>query len=397
MEIPVNILYAGKSKENVTNLQQGAATLQIAENLLQAENLLRSGIKADAIICELNINGGDGFQFYQWLRKRTKFDGIPFILVASEFREEIYKSAFRQRIDDFYITPLPAGNVIPERVEFLVKYRQKKEAAPDLPKDLSYRMPLIKRVFDIILASLTLFILSPLLLLVMLAIRLESKGKVYYISRRVGRKPFDFYKFRSMRAGTDTHLKELAKVKNQYDSPVEKDGVDFFLPCPRCSAQPDGQTCSPVLYIRSYNICDYWYNMQKKAIAKRKPAFIKIVDDPRITRVGKFIRNTSIDELPQLINVLKGDMSIVGNRPLPVYEAELLTKDHMSKRFLAPAGITGLWQVELRGKGGKMSEEERMKLDNEYADHFAGNNYSFWYDLKLVLRTIPAMFQKETV
>jgi len=80
---------------------------------------------------------------------------------------------------------------------------------------------------------------------------------------------------------------------------------------------------------------------------------VKIVDDPRVTKVGKFIRNTSIDELPQLINVLKGDMSIVGNRPLPVYEAEMLTGDELSKRFLAPPGITGLWQVELRGKGGK--------------------------------------------
>jgi lipopolysaccharide/colanic/teichoic acid biosynthesis glycosyltransferase len=124
---------------------------------------------------------------------------------------------------------------------------------------------------------------------------------------------------------------------------------------------------------------------------------VKILDDPRVTKVGKFIRNTSIDELPQLINVLKGDMSIVGNRPLPVYEAELLTADTLSKRFLAPPGITGLWQVELRGKGGVMSEEERMRLDNEYADHFEGDNYSFWYDVKLILRTIPALFQSGSV
>jgi lipopolysaccharide/colanic/teichoic acid biosynthesis glycosyltransferase len=113
--------------------------------------------------------------------------------------------------------------------------------------------------------------------------------------------------------------------------------------------------------------------------------------------VGRFIRNTSIDELPQLINVLKGDMSIVGNRPLPVYEAEQLTLDAHSKRFLAPAGITGLWQVELRGRGGNMSEEERKRLDNEYADHFQKGRYSFWYDMRLILRTIPALFQKSTV
>ena len=121
------------------------------------------------------------------------------------------------------------------------------------------------------------------------------------------------------------------------------------------------------------------------------------MDDPRITKVGKFIRNTSIDELPQLINVLKGDMSIVGNRPLPIYEAEMLTADELSKRFLAPAGITGLWQVELRGKGGNMSEEERKKLDNDYADLFINGTYTIWYDLKLILRTIPALLQKSTV
>ncbi len=75
---------------------------------------------------------------------------------------------------------------------------------------------------------------------------------------------------------------------------------------------------------------------------KAASTFIKIKDDPRVTKVGKFIRNTSIDELPQLVNVLKGDMSIVGNRPLPLYEAEMLTSDDWSERFMGPAGITGL-------------------------------------------------------
>jgi lipopolysaccharide/colanic/teichoic acid biosynthesis glycosyltransferase len=84
-------------------------------------------------------------------------------------------------------------------------------------------------------------------------------------------------------------------------------------------------------------------------------------------------------------------MSIVGNRPLPVYEAELITAGDLSKGF--SASITGLWQVELRGKGGKMSENERMRLDNEYADQFTGDNYSFWY-IKLILRTIPALLKR---
>jgi lipopolysaccharide/colanic/teichoic acid biosynthesis glycosyltransferase len=114
-------------------------------------------------------------------------------------------------------------------------------------------------------------------------------------------------------------------------------------------------------------------------------------DNDRLTLVGSFVRKTSLDELPQLINVLKGDMSIVGNRPLPLYEAEQLTSDDWGERFLAPAGITGLWQVEKRG-GGSMSEDERKGLDNKYAQ-----NFSFRNDIKLILRTIPALFQKENV
>jgi lipopolysaccharide/colanic/teichoic acid biosynthesis glycosyltransferase len=124
---------------------------------------------------------------------------------------------------------------------------------------------------------------------------------------------------------------------------------------------------------------------------KKEQAFIKIKNDPRITKVGRFIRKTSIDELPQLVNVLKGDMSIVGNRPIPLYEAEVLTSDEYSTRFMAPAGITGLWQVTKRGKAD-MSNEERKQLDNTYAE-----NYSFWGDIKLLLRTAKALLQTEDV
>ena len=399
MENLLSILYIGNSDENTGILNNGAnISLTITENTLKAVNYLQSEQKPDVIICEVTIQGGDGLSMYDWVRERSRYNAIPFILVSHEFSDDIYKAAFARHIDDYFVTPLPSPEGLTGRINFLCGFRKKTvPASSEVIKEPGYKMPVSKRIFDVFVASAALFCLSPLLLIVMAAIRLESKGKVYYISKRVGRKPFDFYKLRSMRTGSDAELSKLAREKNQYNSSSLPAEIDFSRPCPRCTVLAEGQTCSPVLHIGDQQICDYWYTLQKKEVAKSKSAFVKIADDPRITKVGKIIRNTSIDELPQLINVLKGDMSIVGNRPLPVYEAELLTIDALSKRFLAPAGITGLWQVELRGRGGEMSEDERKRLDNEYADHFSGNNYSFRYDLKLILRTVPALFQKDTV
>lgn len=401
MERELKVLYLGRESNNIEGLM-GHPEIQVihCSNALEAINRMQSESKPDAVLSEYYISGGSGIEFHEWLRERADFDSVAFILLSHEFRGEYIRNAFNKRMDDFFVLPLPTAESLIGRIRFLSEYRHKYSISnydSIKPQDQQYVMPLSKRAFDLFVAISALICLSPLLLLVMLAIRLESKGKVYYISKRVGREPFDFYKLRSMRSGADKELKNLAKEKNQYALASEQAEIDFSKPCPLCAKLPEGKTCSPVMHIGEHNICDYWYNTQKREVAKTKSAFIKITDDPRITRVGKFIRNTSIDELPQLINVIKGDMSIVGNRPLPVYEAELLTRGLASKRFLAPAGITGLWQVELRGKGGVMSEEERMRLDNEYADHFIGDKYSFWYDLKLILRTVPALFQKDTV
>ena len=179
----------------------------------------------------------------------------------------------------------------------------------------------------------------------------------------------------------DKRLKEVEHL-NQY----KDDEVELF--CSECAKLAEGQLCSPAVYYDKDRICERMAIKRKKA----KKAFLKIPNDPRITKVGNFIRNTSIDELPQLLNVLKGDMSIVGNRPLPLNEANAITASQWSRRFRASAGLTGLWQVELRGKGGIMSEDERFKLDNLYAE-----NNSFFGDIKLILRTFPALFQKEKV
>lgn len=399
MEKDQRIVYIGSSEETIAALlADNKIIVTVHPNRLDAENYLKSGHIPDAILCESSLPGGSGQEMHTWVRSKPELKAVSFFLIAYEFKEDLYKQAFNSHIDDFYVIPLPSTESIRGRIEYLKEYRQKiAPLEPELCREITYTMPLSKRIFDIVMALGALIVLSPLLLLVIIAIRLESKGKVYYISRRVGRVPFDFYKLRSMRVGADADLAKLAKSNNQYASTSKQQEIDFEKPCPKCYELSDGKTCSPVIHIGSHSICEYWYSVQKKEIDKSKSAFIKIVNDPRITKVGKFIRNTSIDELPQLINVLKGDMSIVGNRPLPVYEAEQLTKDDMAKRFLAPAGITGLWQVELRGKGGDMSEDERKRLDNVYSDHFIGSNYSFGYDFKLILRTFKALFQKDTV
>lgn len=399
MENPIIILYIGSLPASITALGTDARiSLIVAGNMLEAVKALKSETLPDAILCETQFSGGSGFELYDYVRANPEMNKVAFMLLVPEFNARTFKNTFDKGIDDYYVLPLPPVDSIISRVKFLAEFRKKTPGTQQAnTADHKYTMPLSKRIFDVVVATGALVVLSPLLLLVIAAIRLESKGKVYYISKRVGREPFDFYKLRSMRVGADKELNKLAKDNNQYKAVAEQSEIDFSKPCPKCAALPEGQTCSALLHIGPHTICDDWYNTQKKEVAKSKSAFIKIVDDPRITRVGKIIRNTSIDELPQLINVIKGDMSIVGNRPLPVYEAEQLTLGYISKRFLAPAGITGLWQVELRGRGGVMSEEERKRLDNEYADNFVNGNYSFWYDMKLILRTIPALFQKDTV
>ena len=275
---------------------------------------------------------------------------------------------------------------------------------------LRFKIPLWKRLFDIVFSGLAIIILSPVYIITAIAIKLESPGPVLFKSKRVGTNYtiFDFPKFRSMYSDAEKRLKEVSKTAgNQYaekkeEGEEEKSETHATITAPlgdeaelamlAMGAESDMMIGDEEVMLVGDDFVVAESDFSKQKEEEINNAFVKIENDPRVTKVGRFIRKYSIDELPQLFNILKGDMSIVGNRPLPLYEAEKLTADSSIDRFMAPAGLTGLWQVEERGKGGAMSAEERKQLDITY-----GQTYNFILDMKIIFRTLTAFVQKENV
>ncbi|BDS15543.1 sugar transferase [Aureispira anguillae] len=352
---------------------------------LEAFSWLREGHKTPALILiENTYSNIKVLDFSNLIKQRFGHKRFQMLVLVKNETEINMEKARNNHVVDIFEKPLI--NTQKERLVSLMNNQLKKEIyepkqGPTLTK---FKIPTWKRTFDILVAGTALLILSPLLILVAFLIKLDSKGAVFYTSKRVGSgyKIFDFYKFRTMKIGADKELDALKKEKNQY----QKKKTGNLLEQQVCENCIDGD-CTQ-LVIDNHTICERQFLAMNK---NKQAAFVKLSRDPRITRLGRFLRNTSIDELPQLFNILKGDMSIVGNRPLPLYEAEQLTTDHGVQRFAAPAGLTGLWQVRKRGQKD-MSEEERKNLDNEYAQ-----NYTFWLDLKLIFQTIGVFIQKENV
>lgn len=205
------------------------------------------------------------------------------------------------------------------------------------------RAQLMKRAMDIFVSTTALIALSPLLILLAILIRLDSKGPVFFVQDRVGLngRLFPMIKFRSMRTDADDaeHKKYLQElIKGNVAHALDEDGNPVY----------------------------------------------KIIDDPRITRLGKFIRKTSLDELPQLFNVFRGEMSLVGPRPPIQYEVDEYEDWHVRRLNIRP-GITGLWQVSGRNR---LSFEEMVQLDIQYIEH-----WSFLLDLKILFRTIPVVLK----
>ena len=312
-----------------------------------------------------------------WKKNRT--DNLYLILVIQDISpKQIYEYIHSgvNEIVDATISEESLGQILS-----VLPRLKKQEDLQTTPQ--TFRLPLWKRLFDMIASGVALLLLSPVFLFTAIAIRLESKGPVIYTSQRVGSnyRIFGFLKFRSMYTDADKRLEEFKK-HNQYQS-QEENKAAYSAPLPH-------KTEATILIGDDFHLTEKEYLERRKKLKENN--FIKIKDDPRITRVGRIIRKYSIDELPQLVNILKGDMSVVGNRPLPLYEAELLTSDEYIERFMAPSGLTGLWQVEKRGTDGILSAEERKQLDIQYARKF-----SFWFDMKIILRTFTAFIQKENV
>lgn len=321
---------------------------------------------------------------------RKMYQGVYMVLVIDSLTKEEGMEYLKAGINNT-IKYETSQEAFKDLITFLKRRKEQKIKALQLKTQnlQAFHLPLWKRCFDIFFAGMALLFLSPLLLATALAIRLESKGQIVYKSQRVGSnyQIFDFLKFRSMYTDADKHLKDFNTL-NQYHEEEQEEEDIWGEEIPNMETEINDEE---ILLISDDFVISEEDYIHKKSKEKSK-AFVKLENDPRITKVGRFIRKYSIDELPQLINILKGDMSIVGNRPLPLYEAELLTGDAHIDRFMGPAGLTGLWQVEKRGEAGKLSAEERKQLDIKYAKTF-----SFWLDIKIILRTVTAFIQKENV
>jgi len=340
------------------------------------------------------------------------FPGIYIVLVTNELSKEKGYTYLKSGISN--TIPFDTDQSALQNVKnFLNLKKENKIRALSIKseKHRTFRLPLWKRIFDVVFSTIGLLCLSPLFLITAIAIKWESKGPIIYKSKRVGcnYKILGCLKFRSMYTNMDDYIKnyknkniytenkEEEKIEESENLYISDDNVDEIIEKGMNSTE-DIAKDSVHEEVKGGTILvgdDYLINQKQYSEERREGLdnpYIKLKDDPRITKVGYYIRKFSIDELPQLINIIKGDMSIVGNRPLPLYEAELLTSDEYVERFIAPAGLTGLWQVIDRGKKGSTSSEERKRLDIKYAHEF-----SFKMDMKIILKTFTSFIQEENV
>ena len=351
-------LYIGNDENALEFLVRQFQTGSIASDFADAEEMINNGNIQnnphfyDVFIIDIPLNKNELKSFCSFLKNKKGYDkSLLFYNRGRLSPDSIRYFKKFDILDDIVNINTPEINYA-AKISFLRKIKnhprwpylyvvKKNITNKSIIKNIS---GILKRVLDIVFSVIALLVLLPFLLIIAAIIKLESGGPVFYTSLRAGKgyKIFKFYKFRSMIANADDEIENLSH-SNQY--PLKAEG----------------------------------------------PVFYKINNDPRVTKFGRFLRNSSLDELPQLFNVLRGDMSLVGNRPLPLYEASSLTTNEFVERFTATAGITGLWQVKKRGRS-EMSAEERIMLDITYA-----RNENLLYDLWIMANTPAALLQKTNV
>lgn len=383
-----SILYIGNNSEYINHFTKiSDHELFVVPDVVAVDDVMKKRLVGANIIAlyEKTLDHEADYIGIDYLR--TKIAAYK-ILVADMELSEMERRNYLQVGINNVVVPYIDRNKFLKIIKYIPERLFEKDLS-EIDHDVHYfKLPFFKRSFDVLVSLIALIVLSPLLLTVALAIKIESKGPIIYKSKRAGCnwKVFNFLKFRSMYIDSDKKLKQFYEL-NQYNSINDDSAEEENIVIPNISDLTENDV---ILVSDDSTVSEQTYLSQVSH--EQKKAFVKIENDPRITKVGRFIRKYSIDELPQLINVFKGDMSIVGNRPLPLYEAEKLTGDEYITRFMCPAGLTGLWQVEKRGDSGALSPEERKQLDIKYA-----KSMSMWLDIKIIFKTFGAFIQKENV
>ncbi|WP_051189384.1 sugar transferase [Daejeonella oryzae] len=345
-----------------------------------AEAYHRQCLNIVAVISQSEIAEPYGIELLESLNKQD-FPKVPFFLVSKELDRNVIKLALRAGVVDVFKLPFKVAQ-IESRLNFVIQNWKR------LTKDrrerihIPYKIPNETRLFDILFSAFLLTLLSPLIVLIIIAIKLESRGSVFTHSLRAGSnyRIFKMFSFRMMQLDADNRINLSHTSEN--NTQLQNNSVETGL-CESC--RETRVKCQFPVYADQVTWCEKKFQYNEKLSAHTaedvKSSF------HGFTKVGKFLNYTRFSQIPQLFNVLRGDMSIVGNLPLPLSDAEKLTTDKYVLRFMAPAGITGLWQIEKRKKGYD-NKEGRLVLDNRYA-----RNHTFQMDIIILAKTIPALLK----
>jgi lipopolysaccharide/colanic/teichoic acid biosynthesis glycosyltransferase len=340
-----NLFYIGENISLVANLAKAfhmgyASSVNLRQAIaylreLQKEECSLRGFLIDVPMHQLHLQN-----FLQYI-SGTPYANLPVLYVSTHLTQAETISLTSGHVVDDVVHPIRDIFTIGDRIVFLGKVKEERIARNKRKGGWAEAARLrsaamAKRLADIFFSSLMILLTAPLMLLIALLVKLDSHGPVFHNTYRAGRgyRVFKLYRFRTGKVGAARLVTSLSQL-----------------------------------------------NLFRDNDAK----FIKACHETGLTRIGRILRCSSLEALPQLFNVLKGDMSVVGNRPLPLNEASSLTSDEFAERFNAPAGITGLWQVA----SPELKEGSALRYDLEYA-----RTASLALDMQILWRTPRTIWEK---